>query len=185
MAEYYLISQLPSLDGISEGAPLPITEERFSELYRRHLGKKSLIDALNSLSLIPERCCEASRYPIVDAWNEGERVLRLALGKIRGERMKKNFDTENAFFSPKLLQAVSDACGSSDPMEAERMLGRIRLEFLESLRPADGFSDEYLLYYGLKLKLMERMRRFDSEVGKAAYKSIYATVMSGGSEVEQ
>ena len=29
MAEYYLISQLPSLDGISEATPVPITEERF------------------------------------------------------------------------------------------------------------------------------------------------------------
>ena len=29
MAEYYLISQLPSLDGISENTPLQITEERF------------------------------------------------------------------------------------------------------------------------------------------------------------
>ncbi len=185
MAEYYLISQLPSLDGITEGSPLPITEERFFELCCRHLGKKSLIDTLNSLTLLPERCSEKSRYPIVDAWNEGERVLRLALGKVRGERMKKSFDTENTFFSPKLLQAVSDACGSSDPMEAERLLAGIRLEFLESLRPADGFSDEYLLYYGLKLKLMERMRRFDTEVGKAAYKSIYTSVISGGSEVEQ
>ncbi len=29
MAEYYLISQLPSLDGISENTPIPITEEQF------------------------------------------------------------------------------------------------------------------------------------------------------------
>ena len=41
MAEYYLISQLPSLDGISENTPLPIDEERFFELCGQHLGKKA------------------------------------------------------------------------------------------------------------------------------------------------
>lgn len=40
MAEYYLISQLPSLDGIHDNAPLPITEERFTELCDRFLKKR-------------------------------------------------------------------------------------------------------------------------------------------------
>ena len=37
MAEYYLISQLPSLDGLGDNMPVPITEERFTELCRRFL----------------------------------------------------------------------------------------------------------------------------------------------------
>ena len=41
MAEYYFMSQLPSLDGIGEQVPLPITEERFLELCHRFLGKKA------------------------------------------------------------------------------------------------------------------------------------------------
>ena len=41
MAEYYFISQLPSLEGIGESSPLPITEERFSELCERFLGKRA------------------------------------------------------------------------------------------------------------------------------------------------
>ena len=45
MAEYYLISQLPSLDGLSENVPMPITEERFFELCERFLNKKSQEDA--------------------------------------------------------------------------------------------------------------------------------------------
>ena len=32
MAEYYLMSQLPSLDGVGENAPLPITEKDFLEV---------------------------------------------------------------------------------------------------------------------------------------------------------
>lgn len=41
MAEYYLIAQLPSLDGLGDNMPIPITEERFLELCSRFLGKKA------------------------------------------------------------------------------------------------------------------------------------------------
>lgn len=40
MSMYYLMAQLPSLDGIGENAPPPITEERFHELCHCFLGKK-------------------------------------------------------------------------------------------------------------------------------------------------
>ena len=40
MAEYYLISQLPSLDGIDENMPLPISEEQFLKLCSGFLNKK-------------------------------------------------------------------------------------------------------------------------------------------------
>ena len=40
MAAYYLISQLPALDGIGDNVPLPITEERFVELCGRFLKAK-------------------------------------------------------------------------------------------------------------------------------------------------
>ena len=59
MAEYYLISQLPSLDGISENAPLPITEERFTELCNRFLGKKSR-ENMKKLTLSPTKNIESS-----------------------------------------------------------------------------------------------------------------------------
>ena len=45
MAEYYLISQLPSLDAIGENSPIPITQEQFLELCNRFLNK-NLISSL-------------------------------------------------------------------------------------------------------------------------------------------
>ena len=41
MGEYYLISQLPSLDGLNDNVPVPITEERFYDICNRILGKKA------------------------------------------------------------------------------------------------------------------------------------------------
>lgn len=178
MAEYYLISQLPSLDGLSENMPVPMTEERFFELCRRFLGKKAQKE-LSRLSLMPPRRHERSKSDLIEAWNEGERKLRIALGKVRADKLNKQFDAENIFFSPELMQAVRAAMEMESPMEAERLLNRYRLEFLEAIRPGDNFSEDFVFYYCLKLKLILHMRQFDAEKGKAAYRHIYNSIMNG------
>ncbi len=179
MAEYYLISQLPSLDGISENMPMPITEERFTELCERFLSKKAK-DELSKLTLMPSRSYEKSGSALVEAWNDGERNLRLVLGKIRADKMNKQFDAgENNSVPVELVQAVREAVEIENPMEAEKFLNRYRLEFLESLRPMDSFSEDFVFYYGLKLKLISRIKQFDAESGEIAYRNIYSSIMNG------
>ena len=178
MAEYYLISQLPSLDGISENAPLPITEERFTELCNRFLGKKSR-ENMKKLTLSPAKNIESSGSVLIDAWNESERNLRFALGKVRAEKMKKTFDTENRIFPVEYVKAASAATEIENPMEAEKYLSSYRLEILETLRPMDSFSEDYVFYYGLKLKLLLRIRQFDTKLGEKAYKKIYNSILNG------
>ena len=185
MAEYYLISQLPSLDGISESTPLPITEERFSELCHRFLSKKACAE-FDRLSLIPNIHNEKSSSDLIESWNDGERNLRLALAKIRADKMKKPFDSGNINFPPALIQAARTATEFDSPMEAEKFLNRYRLDFLESLRPSDSFSENYVFYYWLKLKLLLRIREFDTQKGEAAYRNIYDSIMNGDTlEVSQ
>jgi hypothetical protein len=158
--------------------PMPITEERFTELCERFLSKKAK-DELYKLTLMPSRSYEKSGSALVEAWNNGERNLRLVLGKIRADKMNKQFDAGNQSFSPTLLQAARTAIESESPMEAEKLLNRYRLDFLETLRPMDSFSEEYVFYYGLKLKLIERIRKFDTESGESAYRNIYSSIMNG------
>ncbi len=185
MAEYYLISQLPSLDGINENTPLPITEERFAELCHRFLGKKAQGE-LDKISLVPARISEKSSSALIENWNEGERNLRLPLAKLRADKMNKQFDIGTQTFSATLLQAARTAVDTESPMEAEKYLNRYRLEFLETLRPTDSFSEEYVFYYLIKLKLIARIRQFDSESGETAYRNIYDSIMNGDrSEVIQ
>lgn len=178
MAEYYLVSQLPSLDGISENSPLPITEERFAELCNRFLGEKSQ-QIMKKLTLSPPKAAESSGSALLDAWNESERNLRFALGKVRAERLKKPFDTENRIFPVEDIKAASTAAEMDNPMEAEAYLNRYRLEVLEALRPMDSFSEDYVFYYGLKLKLILRIRQFDTKAGEKAYKNIYNSILNG------
>ncbi len=178
MAEYYLISQLPSLDGISENTPVPISEERFTELCNRFLGKKTL-EAMRKLTLSPPKSFESSGSGFIDAWNESERNLRFALGKVRAEKLKKSFDTENRIFPVEYIKAASAAIEIENPMEAEKYLNSFRLDILESLRPMDSFSEDYIFYYGLKLKLILRIRQFDTKAGEEAYKNIYNSILNG------
>ena len=97
MAEYYLVSQLPSLDGISENVPLPITEQRFWELCGNFWGKKTQRE-MEKLTLVPAKESERSTSALVEAWNEGERNLRFALAKVRASRMNKTFDLQTSCF---------------------------------------------------------------------------------------
>jgi len=178
MAEYYLISQLPSLDGLGDNVPVPITEERFLELCNRFLGKEAL-NELNKLSLIPPRNYEKSSSNLIEAWNEGERNLRLVLGKVRADKMNKQFETDNNPAPVNVVQAARTAVEIDSPMEAEKFLNRFRLEFLESLRPMDAFSEENVFYYYIKLKLILRIRQFDVASGEAAYRNIYDSIING------
>ena len=178
MAEYYLISQLPSLDGLSDNMPVPITEERFYDVCNRILGKKAQ-DELSRVSLVPPRTYESTSSNVLEAWNRGEQNLRLALGKVRADKLNKQFDTENRTFTTELLQTVRAAVEMDRPLEAEKALNRYRMEYLESIRPMNAFSEDFVFYYCLKLKLILRMRQFDAESGKTAYKNIYNSIMNG------
>ncbi len=178
MAEYYLISQLPSLDGITEGAPLPITEEAFSELCGRFLSKRALT-ALKSLTTTPKRIAPPLGVPLIDAWNDSERKLRLALGRIRAEKLQKGFDAGTDPLPVECVKAAEAATEAENPMEAELKLTAYRLSVLEALRPADSFSDDYIFYYGIKLKLLLRTRQFDKTIGEEAYRKIYNSIFNG------
>jgi hypothetical protein len=178
MSEYYLMSQLPSLDAISENMPLPITEERFLELSNRFLNKKAACE-VNNLTLAPSLNGERSSSLLIEAWNEGERNLRIALAKTRADKMKKSFDIGHRILPIELVKVANTAVDTENPMEAEKALNNYRLAFLETLRPMDSFSLDFVFYYGLKLKLLLRLRQFDTDAGQAAYKNIYSSILSG------
>ena len=95
------------------------------------------------------------------------------------EKMKKTFDTGNKIFPVDYIKAANVATGMENPMEAEEYLNRYRLEILETLRPMDSFSEDYIFYYGLKLKLFLRIRQFDTKSGEKAYKNIYDSILNG------
>ena len=65
------------------------------------------------------------------------------------------------------------------PLSAEQYLFDYRLRLLDELRPLDGFSIDAVYAYGLKLLLVERMRKFEVENGKTSYHKIYDEILDG------
>ena len=178
MAEFYLISQLPSLDAIGDNTPMPIDEERFMELCREHLNRKAQRE-MENLTICPSADYERTGSALPGAWYEAERNLRLALAKVRAEKMHKSFDMRQMRISQEFTDAATEAINAENPLEAERFLFKFRMGYLENLRPMDNFSLDFLFYYGIKLKLIMRMRRFDTELGEDAYRDIYSSILSG------
>ena len=93
--------------------------------------------------------------------------------------MKKTYDAENKQFSVDLMKVARTAVEMESPLEAEKFLNQYRLDVLEMLRPMNSFSEEAVFYYGLKLKLISRMRQFNADIGETAYKNIYNSIMNG------
>lgn len=81
---------------------------------------------------------------------------------VRGER--------NAGSS--LIDAVLRASKAEDPLSAERILDQVRFEFLEQLAMGQFMNFEYLLTYGLKLKMMTRYARIGSPLGQEFFKAL-------------
>ena len=176
MNQYYLMSQLPSLDGLTDVAPLPITLERFLELCEQLLPEK-MLNALKGIELVPPKDAKKSGYKFIDEWNNFERDLRLALGNVRAEKWGKTFECDG-FLPSEMIQIARAAVEYENPLEAEVFLNGYRIRFLENLRPFDAFCTDAVFYYALKLKIMARVKLFDTEKGISAYQDIYNSIMS-------
>ena len=111
--------------------------------------------------------------PLGSEW--GNAVSSPMIRKINPDSM--SFETESRVLPGKYVRAAAAALEMENPMEAEKFLNRFRLEMLEEIRPTDGFSEEYLYYYGLRLKLLLRMRQFDTDAGEAVYREIYRSIL--------
>lgn len=176
MSQYYLMSQLPALDGLGESAPMPITEERFYELCERFLPSKTYL-ALKGLNLVPPKSTEKTGFSFVDSWNEKERALRFALAFARAEKWGKPKTDTDVYIPSEFAAAAKEAVEIENPLEAENFLNNFRIKVLDGLRPMDAFCLDAVFYYAVRLKLTARIRLFDGEKGQKAYKDIYNTIM--------
>lgn len=176
--QYYLVSQLPSIDNADSARQLPITEQYYRNLCGRFLDEKSL-KVLESLSLEPPKTECSTGSAFLDAWNEHERCLRFALAQVRALKQKKEAPMLPPGTTADIVQAARTAVGMDSPLAAEEFLNEHRMETLKALTPLDGFSVDAVFAYGLRLMLAERMKKFDVETGKVSYHKIYDEILEG------
>jgi hypothetical protein len=162
-----------------------MTETQFLDLAGRFLDSHSM-NVLKSLSLVPPTSITKTGSPVVDTWNATEQALRVALAQLRAQKLKKNFDVSKIgtavdVYASKLkattVAAVRTAMTLESPLAAEQFLNDFRLGVLLGLTPMNSFSTEALYLYALKLKLFERINKFNEDAGIASYKTIYDQIL--------
>ena len=178
MAYYYLVSQLPNISSAESKSALPLTSESFREIASRFISEKEK-SILNGLSLVPSMELNTTGSKFLDIWYEKERNLRCALAQIRAQKLKKDTFPLPAGCTADIISAARTAVGMDSPLSAEQFLYEYRLRLLDDLRPLDGFSIDAVYAYGLRLMLVERMRKFEVENGKTSYHKIYDTILDG------
>ena len=176
MAYYYLVSQLPNISTTEGKANLPLNGKSFIELAGRFISEDEKI-TLNGLSLVPPKELTSTGSVFLDTWYEKERNLRFALAQIRAQKMKKDSIPLPPGCTADIVNIARTAGGMDSPLSAEQFLFEYRIKLLDEIRPMDNFSIDAVYAYGLKLMLVERMRKFDVENGKASYHEIYDNIL--------
>ncbi|MCR4899289.1 MAG: DUF2764 domain-containing protein [Treponema sp.] len=177
MAYYYLVSQLPNISSGESKANLTMNTVQFLEVAGRFISPKEKT-VLEGLSLVPPMELSSTGSKFLDVWYEKERNLRCALAQIRAQKMKKDSFPLPAGCTADIISAARTAVGMDSPLSAEQFLYEYRLRLLDDLRPLDAFSIDAVYAYGLRLMLVERMRKFEVENGKTSYHEIYDTILS-------
>ncbi len=178
MAYYYLVSQLPNISSTESKTSLPLNTESFRELVSRYISVDEKV-VINALSLVPPKELETTGSTFLDNWYEKERNLRCALAQIRAQKMKKDSVPLPPGCTADIITVARTAVGMDSPLSAEQFLFDYRLRLLDDLRPLDAFSIDAVYAYGLKLMLVERMKKFEVENGKTSYHKIYDTILDG------
>jgi hypothetical protein len=160
---YYFIASLPY---ITFDGKMPMTVDVFRQECRRLLSREDY-------GLI-ERVWEKeaplkSRNPIFDSWARFEHDLRNEFVWSRAERLNKDplkYARGPRALDPHYAQEVQRLIKLDDLWEAEKILNKIKWQFLDELAAGHYFDIDFLLVYALKLKILQRFQEYNSPVGK-------------------
>ena len=151
----YLISSLPMLN-FSARAPFSL-EDFFSKC--KNLIPEKEFEILRSACQQDIFSLAAVSMASLKQWSNFEMALRNELVRARAGR--KKIDPLKFLRLPDSPQAETShlamiAYRSTSILEGEKILDQGRWNFLESLSLGHYFDFDYLLVYGLKLKILER-----------------------------
>ena len=96
------------------------------------------------------------------AWFRAHRAHKDPLKSTRGTK-------EN---EPSLKEAVHEASRMPDLLEAEKLLDQKCWQFLDDLAGGHYYNLEFLICYGLKLKILERHHEYQSSKGAEVFDEI-------------
>lgn len=176
--EYYLVSQLPDISACTPKSTLPITVEYYKDLCKRFMSSKDKA-TLEKLALTAPKDTKSTGSLFLDEWFEWDRMLHLALAQVRAAKLKKDAGVALSPIMQDVMQVARTAVNMDSPLSAEMYLYEAKLAQLENIKPLDTFCTDSVFCYGVRLILLERMKKFDKERGASSYKEIYSGILDG------
>ncbi len=170
-AYYYFASTLPMLflDG-----PLPYTVQSFMELAERMVSTRDY--ALLEAALSEEE----TKNTFLKQWQHFQRMLRVELALQRSKEVDFSYDTSSLGeeVEAAICEAVYAAMRADNPLEAELHLLQLQWKALDEFVGWQTFSIEALCAHLLRLQLLERRTRFDSERGNTEFTRLFTDLQA-------
>jgi hypothetical protein len=156
----YLATTLPML---RFDRPMPFTPGDFAADCRRLLPERDAREVRIALGM--EDGPPSSRF--LERWRGYEEDFRSECARARAKGLGRHPPRDGGprAFDSRINAVVARASATEDPLEAERMLLRLRWRILDELSLNREFSLDGILAYGIKLTLLERLDAFRGEDG--------------------
>lgn len=172
---YYLVASLPMLHF---GMKPPISFSDFLEACASELNQED-IGILSNLSIEPSNLWEQDSHNfLLKEWQRFNN--RLANELVRTRAVKRGKDPSKYLrgkegIDPFIAPLAHWAVNQDSPVEAETYLDSIKWEKIEELKKGHYFDMEYLIAYGLQLRILERWQRINSDKGSETLKGLITT----------
>lgn len=160
----YLISSLPSLHF---GLKPPFSFEKFL-IYCSEFIPEADIEILKKASILGDYTGQ-SAHPTLKKWEGFDTMLRNELVKVRASRKHVSparYLRREEFAEPDIAHLAMSAHRNPSILEAERLLDEARWRALDEFSSGHYFDLDFLIIYALKLLILERWERINTQ-GKA------------------
>ncbi len=116
-----------------------------------------------------ERSPTTTPNPAWKAWVRFNRDFRNELAWYRANRLSKDpqrYLRGLRFAEPFLAEQIQQASKTSNPLEAQKFLDKVKWRFLDEIERGHYYDIEFLCVYGLRLKILEHHQECHSPKGR-------------------
>ena len=155
---YYLISSLPLLR--SQGEP-PMDYAAFLAMCKTAVGN-GVYHTLETLTT------DADKGPLLSEWGAFYRLLSDELAYQRNVKLGRPCAAPSQRDAA-IVRTVTEAVNAENPLMGEQLLLDLEFRRLDDMVGLHNFDDHALYGYAMKLRLLERQRRFRHDDGRRAF----------------
>jgi len=157
---FYFISSLPTLH--FQSRPV-FSFKNFLALAKEFIPEEDFL-VLSNLPSIPDYP-KAGDLKLIKDWVSFDTALHNELVKVRAGKIHAEaarYLRPDGYVSATLAQTAATICRQPSLNEQEKMLDKLRWEYLDELAAGHFFDLEYLIVYAYKLMIMERWEKINS-----------------------